>query len=328
MDTFKSFASKIYHLNDQEFLDIAIQIFRFQAASNPVYKEFVGHIGVDINDVRQLDDIPFLPIAFFKSHVVKSGNWEPQTLFTSSGTSKQLTSKHYVEDEQFYLKNSILTFQHFFGHLDNYHFFALLPSYLERKGSSLISMIQEFIGQSNSPFSGFYLNDFDSLLRDIAAAKSDHRRTVLWGVSFALLDLAERGEIDLSHCIIMETGGMKGRRKEITRQELHGILQERLNAKEIYSEYGMTELLSQAYTRGGQIFECPPWMRVVGRDLTDPLTKGVFHENAGLNVIDLANFSTISFIETEDLAKIRTNSQFEVMGRIDNSDIRGCNLLL
>jgi hypothetical protein len=260
--------------------------------------------------------------------MIKSGNWEAETLFTSSGTTQQLTSKHYVENELFYLRNAALAFQHFFGDIENYHFFALLPSYLERRGSSLISMIQDFIVQSKSPYSGFYLNEVDKLLQDIDAARSDHRRTVLWGVSFALLDLAERDGIDLSHCIIMETGGMKGRRKEITRLELHDILQKRLNAREIYSEYGMTELFSQAYTRGAQTFECPPWMRVIGRDLTDPLTKGVVHENAGLNVIDLANFSTISFIETEDLAKIRTNSSFEVMGRIDNSDIRGCNLLI
>jgi phenylacetate-coenzyme A ligase PaaK-like adenylate-forming protein len=328
LDTFKSFVPKIYHLNDQEFVDIALQIFRFQAEHNPVYRQFIAHLGVEVSSVRQLEMIPYLPVSFFKSQVIKTGNWDAATIFTSSGTTQQQTSRHYVENEQFYLRNAALSFQHFFGDLENYHFLALLPSYLERKGSSLISMIQDFIERSRSPWSGFYLNNIDKLLEDVSAAKSDGRRTILWGVSFALLDLAECGEIDLSHCIIVETGGMKGRRKEITRRELHEILNKRLNAREIYSEYGMTELFSQAYTGGGQVFRCPPWMRVIGRDLTDPLTKGLMLENAGLNVIDLANVSTISFIETEDLAKIHTTSTFEIMGRIDNSDIRGCNLLI
>ena len=328
MDTFKSFAPNIYNLNGQEFDDIALRLFQFQARTNTLYQQYIHHLGVNPAAVKAVLDIPFLPIAFFKSHSIKSGNWAAEAVFTSSGTTQNNRSRHEIADLSYYLVNAERTFEYFFGPLKNYHFFALLPSYLERTGSSLIAMIEDFITKSESQYSGFYLYEIEKLLRDIEAVKSGPKKTILWGVSFALLDLAESMEIDLSHCIIMETGGMKGRRKEITRQELHNVLKSRLNATQVYSEYGMTELLSQAYTGGGYSFKCPPWMRVIGRDLLDPLSKGLLRENAGLNVIDLANSASIAFIETEDMGKVFDEVTFEVLGRIDNTDIRGCNLLL
>ncbi|HYF66884.1 MAG TPA: acyl transferase [Ohtaekwangia sp.] len=328
MDTFKSFIPKLYDLNDQDFPNIALEVFRFQARHNPVYRQYVHHLRMNPDEVDQLNQIPFLPITCFKSHTIMTQQWEPVSFFTSSGTTQQKASKHAVWDMDFYLDNATRSFHHFFGPLENYHFLALLPSYLERSGSSLIAMIDFFIRKSQSPHSGFYLSNIDTLLSDIEKLKHDARPTILWGVSFALLDLADQYEIDLSHCLFMETGGMKGRRKEITRGELHAILKQKLNADKIFSEYGMTELFSQAYTNGGHIFKTPPWMKVIGRDVTDPLSKGLVEETAGLNVIDLANFATISFIETEDMGKIFDGNGFEVLGRMDNSEARGCNLLL
>jgi phenylacetate-coenzyme A ligase PaaK-like adenylate-forming protein len=328
LDTFKSFASEIYKLNDQEFTDIALQTFRYQAGNNPIYREYIHHLGVEPSSVFGLNDIPFLPISFFKSHTIKTGNWNNETVFTSSGTTQAQTSRHEVRSLEHYLQHSKRCFNHFFGRVEDFHFLALLPSYLERSGSSLIAMMKYFIEESGSPLSGFYLHDPEKLLRDLISAKQYSKRTILWGVSFALLDFAEQYDVDLSHCIIIETGGMKGRRKEITRQELHDVLKKQFNVTGICSEYGMTEMLSQAYSQGGNRFKCPPSMRVIGRDISDPLTKGVLNENVGLNVVDLANFETISFIETEDMGKIYDDSSFEVMGRIDNSDVRGCNLLI
>lgn len=328
METFKSFDSELYRINDETFPRIAFDIFRFQAQHNPVYQSFLGHLRIDPDKITALEEIPFLPISFFKSYTVKTGSWEATTTFTSSGTTGVNTSRHAVRDTSFYLKHSQQCFEQFFGPLDQYHILALLPSYLERQGSSLIAMIDHFIQESRSPFSGFYLYETDKLLNDIQACKNDGRKTILWGVSFALLDLADQYEIDLEHCLIFETGGMKGRRKEITRQELHQYLRARLNAKNIYSEYGMTELLSQAYTLGSTTFFCPPSMKIIGREITDPMRKGLQNETCGINVIDLANWNTISFIETEDLGRISPDGSFEVLGRMDNSDVRGCNLLI
>jgi hypothetical protein len=237
-------------------------------------------------------------------------------------------SIHPVLDLQFYLHHSQQCFEHFFGPLTDYHFFALLPSYLEREGSSLIAMMDYFIKNSASSVSGFYLHDHQKLLHDVSSVKDEGRKIIVWGVSFALLDLIEQGPIDLSYCHIFETGGMKGRRKEITREELHLTLREHLCVENIYSEYGMTELFSQAYTTGKSLFSPSPWMKCIGRDISDPMSKGLVQENAGLNIIDLANWATISFIETEDIGKVYPDGRFEVLGRMDNSDIRGCNLLL
>jgi hypothetical protein len=328
LNIFNSFKSKIYQVNDSSFPDIALEIFRYQAENNPVYSDFIKHLRVDSAKITRIEDIPFLPVSFFKTYAIKTGIWDPQAIFSSSGTTGTAESRHYIPDLQFYLEHSRTCFEYYFGPVTDYHFLALLPSYLERTGSSLISMIAYFIKTSNSQDSGFFLREHDQLLRKIETLRKGNRKIILWGVTFALLDFAEHYSADLGDCLIFETGGMKGRRKEITRFEFHEILQERLRTTKIFSEYGMTELMSQAYTAGGTIFKNPPSLQVLGRDLSDPMQKGVINETAALNVIDLANFHSISFLETEDLGKIYQNGTFEVLGRIDNSDIRGCNLMI
>ncbi|WP_276370032.1 acyl transferase [Chryseolinea sp. H1M3-3] len=329
METFKSFASEIYTVNESSFRDIALKLFAFQVANNPVYHSFVTQLGVSVEKVRSLEDIPYLPISFFKTHEIQTGKWIPETIFFSSGTTNSNPSRHLVPDLQFYLNHSQKCFEHFLGPITDFHFLALLPSYLERKGSSLVAMIDYFITKSGSAHSGFYLNDHATLVHTLGQLKNDSRKAILWGVSFALLDLADRYNIDLSQCMVMETGGMKGRRREITRFEMQEIVKARFNVKTLFSEYGMTELLSQAYSiSGNSRFSCPPWMRIICRDITDPLKKGLQSEMGGINVIDLANWQTLSFIETEDLGKVYTDGSFEVLGRLDNSDLRGCNLMI
>lgn len=328
MNTFKSFESKLYTVNDQSFTDIALELFHFQASNNPVYKAFIKNLSIDPGGITSLEQIPFLPISFFKHSLLKTGDWEPEVIFTSSGTGAGNSSRHAVVSQEFYLRHALRTFEFFFGPVTEFHILALLPSYLERQGSSLIAMIDYFIKRSTSSYSSFYLYDQEKLIQDILRLEQDKRKVIIWGVSFALLDLAEKHRVDLSAATIIETGGMKGRRKEITRAELHDILGTALSARKIYSEYGMTELLSQAYTSGDSRFACPPWMKVLVRELSDPLEKGIIGETGGINVIDLANFHSVAFIETEDLGKAYANGTFEVLGRMDNSDIRGCNLLL
>lgn len=327
MDTFESFATLLYEVNDKSFADIALSLFRFQANHNPVYRQFIQNLGIDARAITDINHIPFLPISFFKHHVIKTNDWKTDGVFTSSGTTGSQRSSHHVRDVAFYLDHAERCFEYFFGKLSDYHFLAYLPSYLERSDSSLISMMQHFISKSRSEYSGFYLHNVDQLIRDVKALKSDRRKTILWGVSFALLELAERGAVDASHCLVFETGGMKGRRKEMIREELHAALKVGLSVKSIYSEYGMTELLSQAYMKDER-FACPPWMKVVAREITDPLQKGFIGDTGGLNVIDLANWNSIAFIETEDLGKVYSNGDFDVLGRMDNSDIRGCNLMV
>jgi hypothetical protein len=326
LDTFKNFESEIYSVNGYSFADIALRLFRFQAKHNPVYKSFIGHLGTDVAAIDAVEKIPFMPIAFFKEHSVKTGQWATETVFTSSSTTGTGVSRHEVPSLDFYLNHATRCFEYFFGPLTNYHFLALLPSYLEREGSSLIAMMDHFIKASGSARSGFYLYNVDQLLRDISA-DYDGREVVLWGVSYALLDLAEQHPVGL-RALIFETGGMKGRRREITRDELHRTLTRAFQAQVIHSEYGMTELMSQAYTRGGSRFNCPPWMRIVGRDLTDPLEKGLQNETAGINIVDLANLHSVAFLETQDLGRVYADGTFEVLGRADNSDVRGCNLLV
>lgn len=329
METFKSFDTKIYTVNDISFTDIALEVFHFQATNNELYKKYIDHLGISMSQVKTLEQIPFLPIAFFKTHEIKTGAWTPQAKFTSSGTTSAMFSTHYVADLQFYLNHAQHCFEYFFGPLTNYHFFALLPSYLERHGSSLVAMMDHFIRQSNSSHSAFFLHDFEGLINKLQALKNDSKKIILWGVTFALLDLAEQYPQDIGHCMVFETGGMKGRREEITRYEMYNIMRSRLNVKSLFSEYGMTELLSQSYSKGiNARFFCPPWMRVMCRDMTDPLKKGLLSQSGGINVIDLANWHTLSFIETEDLGKVYSDATFEVLGRLDNSDLRGCNLMV
>ncbi len=328
METFESFNSQLYTVNEGSFANIALNTFTFHASSNPVYKAYLDNLGIEASHVAKLEEIPFMPISFFKNHTIKSGAWNDDTIFTSSGTTGQQTSVHHIHSLNFYLQHAEHCFQHAFGNLHDYHFLALLPSYLERSNSSLVAMLEYFIKKSNSSYSGFYLHDIPNLLKDVEKLRYDSRKTILWGVSFALLDLAEKQRPDLSHCLVFETGGMKGRRREIIRQELHEILAKGLNVKKIFSEYGMTELLSQAYTNGADRFYPPQWMKIVGRDITDPLQKGLLDQTCGINVIDLANFHSMAFIETEDLGKVYPDGSFEILGRMDNSDIRGCNLLV
>ena len=456
MDTFKSFNRDLYSVNDGNFLDIALQLFHFQAENNPVYKNFIQHLRIDARSVTTLHDIPYLPISFFKNNVLKTGDWKPEVVFTSSGTTGQQTSTHavrsidfyrnhavrcfeyffgdlrqfhflallpsYLErrdsslvamieyfidkshsrfsgfylhnteklledaeklrtdgkktvvwgvtfalldlaeryhpdlshcmvfetggmkgrrreitrtelhatlaDSFFYRNHAVRCFEYFFGDLRQFHFLALLPSYLERRDSSLVAMIEYFIDKSHSRFSGFYLHNTEKLLEDAEKLRTDGKKTVVWGVTFALLDLAERYHPDLSHCMVFETGGMKGRRREITRTELHATLADSFGVKKIFSEYGMTELLSQAYSKGGNAFFCPPWMRIIARDMTDPMEKGLLNETAGINVIDFANVDSVAFIETEDIGKVFSDGSFEILGRFDNSDVRGCNLMV
>jgi phenylacetate-coenzyme A ligase PaaK-like adenylate-forming protein len=328
LQTIKGFDQVLSHMNAGSFDSIALELFQFQAQHNPVYHQYLKFLKIAPSTIHSLDKIPFLPISFFKTQKIRTGDWEPEVVFTSSGTTGSVTSQHSVRSLATYQKHSRQVFEQFFGPLSGYHILALLPSYLERQGSSLIYMVDYFIKQSESPHSGFYLHDLNALVKKLSELKSQNRKVILIGVSFALLDLAEKMKLDLAQCIIMETGGMKGRRQELTREELHGYLKNHFNVPKIYSEYGMTELLSQAYSMENGIFKCPPAMKILIRDISDPFSTPKTGQTGIINVIDLGNFNTCSFIETQDLGRVDPNGYFEVLGRMDNSDVRGCNLLV
>ncbi len=328
METINSFRQNFRKINDNDFGHIALSLFKIQATENKIYKQYITELRIEPNEVTRIEEIPFLPISFFKTHEVKTGSWEPETIFTSSGTTALITSRHYVKDRSFYLNHAKCLFNSFFGSIEDYHFLALLPSYLEREGSSLIAMTDYFIQQSNSNHSGFYLNNFDELANKIEALKTEKRKTILLGVTFALLELAQQYSLNLSHCIIMETGGMKGRRKEIVRDELHQILRSSFKVDNITSEYGMTELFSQAYSLHDGYYKCPWSMKILIRDVYDPMQLEKTGRIGIIKVIDLANFDSCAFIETQDLGRLNSNGNFEVLGRVDNSDSRGCNLLV
>ncbi len=327
MNTFEGFGSQLYDVNDKSLEELALRVFRHQASHNPVYKSFIQHLGVVPHKIHSLQSIPCLPVSFFKGHNLQTGSWQPQAIFRSSGTTGSTPSVHPVKDLQFYLDHSLRCFEHFFGLVSGYNFMALLPTYLERSDSSLVVMIDHFIKQSGSSFSGFYLHDIGKLLEDLKKARKSPKKTILWGVTYALLDLAKHSP-DLDHCLVFETGGMKGTRDELTRRELHATLRTAFNVDAIYSEYGMTELMSQCYTRGNEHFHCPPGVQIMIRDLSDPFEKGLLDATGGINIVDLANWHSISFIETEDLGKAYPDGGFEVLGRADNSDVRGCNLMV
>ncbi|MGB6037098.1 MAG: acyl transferase [Cryomorphaceae bacterium] len=319
---------KIFDISsDREFNETCLKVFQFQAEENAVYREYLKHLGVKAADVKEVDDIPFLPIELFKSHKVICGESDGEEIvFSSSGTTGTATSKHYVSQPEVYEKSFQQAFQQFYGSPSAFRVLALLPSYLERTGSSLIYMVDRLIKDSGHPDSGFFLDDFDKL-RSILLRDSD-RKTLLIGVSFGLLDFIEEESIELKNTIVMETGGMKGRRKEMTREELHNQLSDGFGVETIHSEYGMTELLSQAYSKGNGIFNCPPWMKVLVRDTNDPLTLLPAGSSGGMNVIDLANLHSCSFIATSDLGKVHYDGSFEILGRFDYSDLRGCNLMV
>jgi phenylacetate-coenzyme A ligase PaaK-like adenylate-forming protein len=318
----------IFNIRTEEaFNKMVMDVFEFQFENNKVYRSFCDLLYKHPSDVRKLNDIPFLPIQFFKTHNILSSNKAVEKIFTSSGTTGTMPSKHMVSDLNIYKESFSKGFQTFYGNIEEYVVLALLPSYLERTGSSLIYMVSDMINMSNHPESGFYLNNLAELKDILIDLDSKGKKTLLIGVSFALLDLVETYTFNLKHTFIMETGGMKGRRKELIREELHKQLKQGFGVKTIHSEYGMTELLSQAYSQGQGVFKCPPWMRVLIRDTEDALTLQDTGKSGGINVIDLANMNSCSFIATQDLGRITHNHSFEVIGRFDHSDIRGCNLM-
>ncbi|RTY98326.1 acyl transferase [Flavobacterium sp. RSP49] len=364
-------SSDIFAISSQkQFEKIALKVFRFQYENNLVYQEFCNFLKTDPHKVKSLHQIPFLPIQFFKSHEVVSNTNPIQETFTSSGTTSPvapkggnldkkvipITSKHLVTDVTLYEESYRKGFSQFYGNIEDYVILALLPSYLEREGSSLIYMVKDLIELSNHPMSGFYLHNHDELIAKLIALDLAGQNVILIGVTFALLDLIEtfnekssfsdkkkkaindlrqttelsekKHSFQLQHTIIMETGGMKGKRKEMIREELHEQLCKGFGVSAIHSEYGMTELLSQAYSLGNGVFECPSWMQILVRDTEDALTYIPDGKTGGINVIDLANINSCSFIATQDLGKKNPNNSFEVLGRFDNSDIRGCNLMV
>ena len=315
-------------INDENFDHHALEVFRFQAKNNVLYKKYLNLLHIEISAIKELEQIPFLPIQFFKTHKILSTINKVQKMFLSSGTTGMSQSKHYITNIQLYENSYLKGFQRFYGNIEDYIILALLPNYLERKGSSLVYMVNDLIQKSNSIESGFYLNNLENLSNKLTDLDKKNKKILLIGVSFALLDLIEFKKFNLKNTIVMETGGMKGKRKELVKEELHQMLCKGFGVKKIHSEYGMTELLSQGYSKGDGIFKTPPWMKILIRDTEDALTILPQSRTGGINVIDLANINSCSFIATQDLGKIHPDGTFEILGRFDNSDIRGCNLMV
>lgn len=323
-----SLQNKIFNITtEQEFNALALEIFNYQFLHNSTYNEFCKHLKIKPLSVKTINEIPFLPVEFFKTHAIKTGDFNAQKVFLSSGTTGMTQSEHAVKDLSLYEASYNNAFKQFYGAVEDYCILGLLPSYLECEDSSLIYMAADLIKKSKHPDSAFFLDNHQDLVEILAKNIKNKQKTILFGVSFALLDLAESYQNDLSDVIIMETGGMKGRRKELTRDELHRIYKKSFKVSEIHSEYGMTELLSQAYSEGHGVFKTPNWLRILIRDVNDPFNFLNNDETGGINVIDLANINSCSFIATQDLGKC-TPEGFEVLGRFDNSDLRGCNLLI
>ncbi|MTI39904.1 acyl transferase [Fulvivirga lutimaris] len=327
MNFIKSFEQKLFRIDQHDFDALALELFQYQSNANSVYKRFIQELGINTNQIKKISQIPFLPIQMFKSHKVMCGEWIPEVSFASSGTTGAMASKHHVKKLEFYRNHSLSIFNKFYGSPTQFHFMALLPSYLERNNSSLVYMVDELIKESKSEYSSFYLDDIEALIKNVEKAKKTDKRIFLIGVSFALLDLAGKHELDLSEAIIMETGGMKGRRKEMIRDELHDQLKKAFNVRFIHSEYGMTELMSQAYAKEGGVFFTDNKLRILLRDLNDPFDFAKNDRQGGINVIDLGNYNTCAFIETQDIGR-RVGDGFEVLGRFDNSESRGCNLMI
>lgn len=321
-------AGQIRAVAPSSFEKAALAVFRYQAEHNELYREYLRLLRVNTDMVKKLEEVPFLPISFFKTHTVKTGQWEAKRTFTSSGTTGQTSSRHLLRQTDWYHQQAQRCFSHFYGAVSRYCYLALLPSYLERQGSSLIDMAAHFMSKSPYVQSGFFLDDFGALTEQLAHCRHDNTPTILLGVSFALLDFAEQCPQDLSWAIIMETGGMKGRRQEITRSQLHNTLKAAFQSSAIHSEYGMTELLSQAYSQGNGRFGCPPTLRLLVREPTDPFSLRPAGKTGVLNVVDLANLDTCAFIATDDLGRCYEDGSFEVLGRLDHSELRGCNLMV
>lgn len=321
----KNFIDRVFAVtNEKEFLQIALDIFRFQFFHNPIYSAYCKAIGRSPENVNSFENLPFLPISFFKTHTVITGTFEPETIFKSSGTTGQSTSRHLVKDTAVYKRSFLTCFQQFFGAPSKYCILGLLPSYLEQGSSSLVYMVDCLIRESGHSLSGFYLYDHQKLKETLRHLEANQQPAILFGVTYALLHFAETSAMPLSSTILVETGGMKGRKRELTKAELYQQLQNAFSLPRVHSEYGMTELLSQAYAVNGR-YKCPPWMKVLLRDETDPFSIG--GPSGAINVIDLANLWSCSFIATEDLGKYHNDGSFEVMGRLDNTDIRGCSQL-
>ena len=314
--------------SENDFTKVTLDVFKHQFENNKTYRSFCDLLNVHPSDINLLEQIPFLPIQFFKSRKIVSSNDEIQEIFTSSGTTGSITSQHFVTDIELYKESYLNGFTHFYGDIKDYVVLALLPNYLERNGSSLVFMVNDLIQKTNQSESGFYLHNLDELTQKLIKLDENGQKIILIGVSFALLDLIEKYQFSLKNTIIMETGGMKGRRKELVRAELHEVLKNGFGVAKIHSEYGMTELLSQAYSDANGIFKTPPWMKILIRDTEDALTILPNQKTGGINIVDLANYNSCSFIATQDLGKINENGTFEIIGRFDNADIRGCNLMV
>jgi hypothetical protein len=323
-----SFKKQVLELKKESFDKLALQIFKFQAENNFIYKNYLKFLSKDYTQISRISQIPFLPIEFFKHHRIVSSNWQSQKTFLSSGTTDNNRSSHEIQDIQFYHQLSSSIFEQNYSKISNTAILALLPSYLEQGQSSLVEMVSHFIKSSENEHSGFYLNNDDQLIEKIKILKSKYKNIVIFGVTYALLDLVEKQNLDFSNITLIETGGMKGRREELSKKEVHQILKAKLNLEIIHSEYGMTELLSQAYSKKDGIFEPPNSMKILIRDLNDPFSYLEHGKSGGVNIIDLANIHSCAFIETKDIGlKIDTNN-FKILGRFDNSDLRGCNLLV
>lgn len=312
----------------EDFKIQALLTFQFQYENVPVYKQFVDYLGVNPESVQEIEQIPFLPITIFKSHQVIARGCDAEIIFKSSGTTGMTRSAHHIYRLDVYEQSFINGFEAFYGHITDYTILALLPSYLSQGESSLVYMFDRLIKLSSNEDSGFYLNDYDQLVSKLTDLEAKGEQVILLGVSYALLDIIEQYNLKLNHTIVMETGGMKGRRKEMVKEELHRVLKAGFGVDQIHSEYGMTELLSQAYSKGDGIFETPPWMKIMIRDATDPLTWVTQNQSGGISVIDLSNYYSCAFIATQDLGKKTSESTFEILGRFDDTDVRGCNLLL
>lgn len=318
---------KIFTVEPADFEQLALEVFQFQYNNNAIYQQYVNALSIVGSNVRSIDQIPFLPIRFFKTAGIKTTVFEPEAVFESSGTTQTVNSRHYVKNLNLYRQSFLKAWSMFYGPVEDWCIIGLLPAYLERQNSSLVVMVNDMIKLSPHPHSGFYLYEHDKLARVLQELEKQGQKTLLIGVTFGLLDFAEKYPMPLQHTTIMETGGMKGRRKEMTREEVHGLLTTAFQTNAIHSEYGMTELLSQAYSYGNGIFNCPPWMKVLMRQDDDPLDVRVSGSGI-INVIDLANLYSCSFIATDDVGNLLPDGKFEVLGRVDTSDIRGCNLLI
>ena len=327
LDSMRPDWHQIRTLTSQDFEGMASLLCRYQLEENLVYRRYADAIGFTDNFSENISLPVFLPVSFFKSDLVVSGEFSPQAIFESSGTTGSITSRHAVRDLDVYRDQLLRNFERVYGPVKDWCILALLPSYLERGNSSLVFMVNELIGRGGHPESGFYLNEWDQLIEQLNKGEREGRKTMLIGVGFALLDLAEKFTTSLKHTLILETGGMKGRRKEWVREELHDHLKHCFGVNTIHSEYGMTELLSQAYSVGNGIYQCPPWMRVLIREEEDPLT--VKETGKGLlNIIDLANIHSCAFVATDDIGEVYADGRFSVLGRRDGSDLRGCSLMV